>query len=119
MARGISTRCVASCGSSRWISRFVRSSMCIGAKPAWSCCWRRTAQAPLRRENSEFRIQNSEVATLDCPTEFRILIRNSGVLMRYLWPSLFLAALLALAFGPSLLRHETAYDEELVVVSPH
>src|SRR6185295_14801955 len=39
--------------------------------------------------------------------------------MRFIWPSLFLAALLALAFGPALFRHEPAYDEELIVISPH
>jgi ABC-type Fe3+ transport system substrate-binding protein len=39
--------------------------------------------------------------------------------MRLLWPTLFLAAVLALAFGPALLRHEPHYDEELVLISPH
>ncbi|HLX62369.1 MAG TPA: ABC transporter substrate-binding protein [Planctomycetota bacterium] len=39
--------------------------------------------------------------------------------MRYLWTILFLGAILALAFGPSLLRREAAYDEELTIVSPH
>ena len=39
--------------------------------------------------------------------------------MKKLWLALFLGAVLALAFGPSLLRREPPFDEELSIVSPH